>query len=90
MGARIAASQHAQGAVTMIARASPWIFIRERPVPRTDPCMRQGRRHVKNGAYALRNEQIWSKPARNRCDFPADFTDAFNSNDVLQQVSAFL
>jgi hypothetical protein len=89
MGARIAASQHAQGAVTIIARASPWIFIRERPVPRTGLCMRERRRHVKNGTDALGNAQLWGKSARNRCDFPAGFTEAFNFANVLQQVSAF-
>ncbi|MGO7588319.1 hypothetical protein [Rhizobium leguminosarum] len=36
----------------MIAKTSPWIFIRERPVPRTGLCMRERRRHVKNGADA--------------------------------------
>ncbi|KKZ86974.1 hypothetical protein RPHASCH2410_CH13650 [Rhizobium phaseoli Ch24-10] len=61
MGARIAVSQHAQGAVTMITRASPWIFIRERPVPRTGLSMREGRRHVKNGQCAARMNKFGAK-----------------------------
>ncbi|MGR9392566.1 hypothetical protein ACU8OL_06115 [Rhizobium leguminosarum] len=64
-------------------------FIRERPVPRTGLGMRERRRHVKNGADALGNAQLWGKSARDRCDFPADFTEAFNLTDVVQQVSAF-
>jgi hypothetical protein len=51
--------------------------------------MRERRRHVKNGADALGNAQLWGKSARNRCDFPAGFTEAFNFTNVLQQVSAF-
>ncbi|MGO6908182.1 hypothetical protein ACCS96_49830, partial [Rhizobium ruizarguesonis] len=86
---RITASQHAQGAVTMIARASPWIFIRERPVPRTGPVYARTPPTCQEWRMCIRNEQIWGKSARNRCDFPASFTEAFNLSDVLQQVSAF-
>jgi hypothetical protein len=38
----------------MIARASPWIFIRERLVPRTGFFMRDDRRQVKIGTHLVK------------------------------------
>nr|WP_148226351.1 hypothetical protein [Rhizobium leguminosarum] len=89
MGTRIAASQHAQRAVTMIARTSPWIFIRERPVPRTGLCMRERRRHVKNGASALGMRNFGANLREIGAIFPQLSHKHSIFNDVLQQMSAF-
>jgi len=72
MGARIAVSQHAQGAVTMIARASPWIFIRERLVPRTGALYARSLSACQEWRGCPPNcanlEQIWTESVRFSAD----------------------